>query len=95
MYESPHDIIRSLLRTEKGTRLMVENKYMFWVDQRSNKIQIKKAVEEIYKVHVRGVNTLGVKPKPKRVRYKLGKTSPWKKAMVTLKSGESIEMATS
>ncbi len=95
MYESPHDIIKSLLRTEKGTRLMQENKYLFWVGERSNKIQIKKAVEEIYKVHVKAVNTLGVKPKPKRVRHKLGKTSPWKKAMVTIKSGESIEMATS
>ncbi len=95
MYESPHDIVKSPLRTEKGTRLLAENKYLFWVSKTSNKIQIKKAVEEIYKVHVTGVNTLGVKPKPKRVRYKLGKTSPWKKAMVTLKSGESIEMATS
>jgi len=95
MYESPHDIVKSLLRTEKGTSLMAENKYMFWVNDISNKIQIKKAVEEIYKVHVVKVNTLGVKPKPKRVRYKLGKTSPWKKAMVTLKSGESIDIATS
>lgn len=95
MYESPYDIVKSLLRTEKSTVLMAENKYMFWVSDKSNKPQIKRAVEEIYKVHVTGVNTLGVKPKPKRVRYKLGKTSPWKKAMVTLKSGESIDMATS
>ncbi len=95
MYQSPHDIIKSILRTEKGTFLAAENKYMFWVSKKSNKIQIKKAVEEIYKVHVTGVNTLGVKPKPKRVRYKLGKTSPWKKAMVTLKSGESIDMVSS
>ena len=95
MYNNPHDIVKSLMRTEKGTRMLSENKYIFWVNKRSNKIQIKKAVEEIHKVQVVSVNTLSVKPKPKRVRYKLGKTASWKKAMVTLKSGDSIEMATS
>jgi len=95
MYDSPHDIVKSLLRTEKGTRLVSENKYIFWVSKRSNKIQIKKAVEEIHKVTVISVNTSNVKPKPKRVRFKLGKTSTWKKAVVTLKSGDTIEMATS
>jgi large subunit ribosomal protein L23 len=95
MYNNPHDIVKSLMRTEKGTRMLPENKYIFWVDKRSNKIQIKKAVEEIHKVQVVSVNTLSVKPKPKRVRYKLGKTASWKKAMVTLKSGDTIEMATS
>jgi large subunit ribosomal protein L23 len=95
MYDSPHDIIKSLLRTEKGTRLVSENKYVFWVDKRSNKIQVKKAVEEIYKVGVVSVNTLNAKPKPKRVRFKLGKTSAWKKAMVMLKKGDTIEIATS
>ena len=95
MYNNPHDIVKSLMRTEKGTRMLSENKYIFWVNKRSNKIQIKKAVEEIHKVQVVSVNTLSVKPKPKRVRYKLGKTASWKKAMVTLKSGDIIEMATS
>ena len=95
MYNNPHDIVKSLMRTEKGTRMLSENKYIFWVNKRSNKIQIKKAVEEIHKVQVVSVNTLSVKPKPKRVRYKLGKTASWKKAMVTLKSGDTIEMATS
>ena len=94
MYETAHDVIKSLLRTEKGTNLLVENKYLFWVDKRSNKLQIKKAIEEIYKVSVMDVNTLNVKGKPKRVRYKLGKTSSWKKAMVTLKQGDTIEIAT-
>jgi large subunit ribosomal protein L23 len=95
MYDSPHDIIKSLLRTEKGTRLGSENKYVFWVDKKSNKIQVKKAVEEIYKVGVVSVNTLNVKPKPKRVRFKLGKTSAWKKAVVMLKKGDTIEIASS
>jgi large subunit ribosomal protein L23 len=95
MYESPHDIIKSLLRTEKGTRLVSENKYVFWVEKKSNKIQIKKAVEDIYKVGVISVNTSNVKPKPKRVRLKLGKTSAWKKAVVMLKKGDVIEIASS
>jgi large subunit ribosomal protein L23 len=95
MYDSPHDILKSLLRTEKGTRLVAENKYVFWVDKKANKIQISKAVEDVYKVNVISVNTSIVKPKPKRVRFKLGKTSAWKKALVTLKSGDTIEMATS
>ena len=94
MYESPHDIIKSLLRTEKGTNMLPENKYLFWVKIGANKVQIKKAVEQIYKVHVTSVNTIKVKGKPKRVRFKLGKTASWKKAIVTLRSGETIEMAT-
>lgn len=95
MYESPHDIIKSLLRTEKGVVLGAYNKYIFWVDNSANKLQIKKAVEEIYKVNVTKVNTLNMSGKPKRVRYHLGKTSAWKKAMVTLKSGNSIDVASS
>ncbi|MFA5069435.1 MAG: 50S ribosomal protein L23 [Candidatus Omnitrophota bacterium] len=95
MYDSPYDIIKSLLRTEKGTRLMSENKYIFWVVKKANKIQIKRAVEDVYKVSVISVNTSNVKPKPKRVRFKLGKTSAWKKAVVTLKKGDTIEIATS
>jgi len=94
MYTNPHDIVKSLLRTEKGTSLMVQNTYIFWVDRSANKIQIKKAVEEVYKVDVRNVNTMKVKGKPKRVRHKLGKTSSWKKALVTLKQGDTIELAT-
>ncbi|MDD5504474.1 MAG: 50S ribosomal protein L23 [Candidatus Omnitrophica bacterium] len=95
MYDSPYDIIKSLLRTEKGTKLVSENKYIFWVAKKANKIQIKKAVEGVYKVGVVSVNTSNVKPKPKKVRFKLGKTSPWKKAVVTLKKGNTIEMASS
>jgi len=95
MYENAHDIIKSLLRSEKGTSLLMENKYLLWVDRAANKIQIKKAIEEIYKVNVTGVNTMKVKGKPKRVRHKLGKTASWKKAVVTLKQGDTIEIASS
>ena len=95
MYESPHDIVKSLLRTEKGAIFLPQNKYIFWVDKAANKLQIKKAVEEIYKVRVTSVNTMKVKGKPKRVRHQLGKTASWKKAIATLKQGDTIEMATS
>jgi large subunit ribosomal protein L23 len=91
--KTAYDIIRYLLTTEKGAKLRRQNKYIFIVDRLTNKIQIKKAVEDIYKVKVASVNVLNMKGKPKRVRYKLGYTSDWKKAIVTLKEGSAIEIA--
>jgi len=90
--KNPHDIVKGLLRTEKGSNMMSRNKYTFWVDSAANKIEVRKAVEGIYKVKVNNVNTLTVKGKPKRVRYTMGKTSDWKKAIVTLKEGEKIDV---
>ena len=87
-----YDIVKSLIRTEKGVDIEPLGKYQFWVDKRANKIEIKKAIEEIYKIKVVKVNTLMVRGKIKRVRYKEGRTSDWKKAIVTLKSGEKIEV---
>ena len=91
--KTSYDIIRSILRTEKSTKLMLFNKYLFWVDKSANKIEIKRAVEEIFKVKVVSVNVMNMKGKPRRVRYQLGKTSAWKKAWVTLKAGSTIEVA--
>ena len=71
---------------------MEENKYTFEVARNANKYQIKDAVEELFSVHVTRVNTINVKPKTKRVRYIAGKTRQWKKAVVTLAEGESIEI---
>jgi large subunit ribosomal protein L23 len=90
--KNPHDIVKGLLRTEKGANMMPFNKYMFWVDKAANKIEIGKAVEAIYKVTVSGVNTIRVKGKPKRVRYTMGRTADWKKAIVTLKEGDKIDV---
>ncbi|MBI5123949.1 MAG: 50S ribosomal protein L23 [Candidatus Omnitrophica bacterium] len=90
--KNPHDIVKGLLRTEKGANIMPLNKYLFWVDKHSNKVEIRKAVEAIYKVKVDGVNTLNIKGKPKRVRYAMGRTSDWKKAIVTLKQREKIDV---
>ena len=87
-----YDNIKSLVRTEKGTMLEPYRKYIFHVATNANKIEIKKAVEEIYKVKVASVNTAKVPHKMKRVRYQLGSTTPWKKAVVTLKEGQKIEV---
>lgn len=87
-----YKIIMSPLRTEKGTYLLPFNKYLFWVDKKANKIEIKNAVEELYKVKVEKVNTLTMRGKNRRVRYVEGKTPDWKKAIVTLKEGQKIEV---
>ena len=89
---SSYDIVKSMLRTEKSTLLLPDNKYLFWVDKKSNKVQIKKAVEEIYKVKVDNVNTLMQRGKLRRVRFVQGKSPDWKKALVTLKQGSKIEV---
>lgn len=88
-----YDVIKTLLRTEKGTSLEPQRKYIFHVNKKSNKLEIKKAVEEIYKVKVLDVNTVLVPGKSKRVRQEIGYTVDWKKALVTLKEGEKIEVS--
>lgn len=87
-----YDIVKNLVRTEKGTLLEQDRKYLFEVSSKANKIEIKKAIEEIFKVKVEAVNTTKVQGKQKRVRQQIGKTTPWKKAIVTLKEGQKIEV---
>ncbi len=87
-----YDIIKTLIRTEKGTTLEPQRKYLFHVANSSTKADIKRAVEEIYKIKVQNVNTTLVPGKKKRVRQQLGRTPDWKKAVVTLKEGEKIEV---
>lgn len=87
-----YSIIQEPLITEKGSNLSVkENKYFFRVDPKANKIEIKDAVEKIFNVKVASVNTLNVLGKMKRVRYRQGRTSNWKKAIVTLAQGQKID----
>jgi large subunit ribosomal protein L23 len=88
-----YNILHTLLRTEKGTVQVKDNKYFFSVRKDANKIQIKKAVEDVYKVKVQSVNTQVVPGKNKRVRHQLGRTAEWKKAVVTLKDGQKIDLA--
>ena len=88
-------IIRKLLTTEKGTRLKeVANQYLFEVDRDANKLEIRQAVEKQFNVKVAEVNTMNRKGKAKRLHtQKYGKTSDWKRAVVTLEAGQSIETA--
>ena len=85
------DILIRPLITERTTDLMAEGKYVFVVDKRANKIQIGEAVAEIFNVKVENVNTVNVKSKTKRRGRLVGKTASYKKAIVKLAAGESIE----
>ena len=84
-------VVLAPILSEKGTRLMENNKYLFKVDINANKIQVKKALMDIFDVTVVDVNIIRMKGKVKRVRYKEGKRPDWKKAIVTLKDGDSID----
>lgn len=87
------DVIIRPVITEHSYDGMEFGVYTFEVDKRANKVQIRQAVEELFDVHVQKVNTINVKPKPKQVNYKqAGHTKAWKKAMVTLAPGETIEL---
>ena len=85
------DIIIRPLITERTTDLLTENKYVFVVDKRANKIQIADAIREIFNVKIEDVNTVNVKAKTKRLGRSVGKTSSYKKAIVKLAEGEKIE----
>lgn len=86
-----HEVIKALIRTEKSTAYEPQGKYLFLVEKSANKIQIRQAVEEIYKVKVLDVNTSIYLGKLKRVRYQLGRASDFKRAIVTLKEGQKIQ----
>lgn len=89
----PHDVIIRPLVTEKSVNLAQEqNKYCFYVAREANKIEIKKAVEDLFKVKVLAVNTAIVKGKKKRVGKFTGMTPARKKAIVTLRPGDKIEV---
>lgn len=90
--KNPRDILKRPVVTEKSMALLGENKYTFIVDLKANKVEIKKAVEELFKVKVRKVRTMRYKGKLRRVRNVLGRTPDFKKAIVTLKEGDKIEL---
>jgi len=86
-----YDIIRVPRITEKGTRLREKNNVLtFEVKVHANKVQVRKAIEEIFKVKVADVTTVNSVGKKRRMGTRLGRTSDWKKAYVTLKPGEKI-----
>ena len=85
-------VLESPVVTEKATILRDRNTYTFRVDRRANKVQIRQAIESIFEVRVKSVRTLTVARKPKRQGVHQGYTRAWKKAYVTLRSGDSIEL---
>ena len=86
------DILIRPIVTEKSTALMEQGKYTFRVPLAATKIQIRQAVELIFKVKVQAVNTMRYEGKLKRMGRTQGRRSDWKKAVVTLKPGEAIEL---
>ena len=90
MYD-PRDIVLRPVISEKSYDMIEHNRYTFEVAKTATKPQIADAVSEIFGVTVTSVNTMNVKGKPRRVRVAKGKTRDWKKAIVSLKEGDSIE----
>lgn len=91
--KDPRDVIISPVVSEKSYSLIDEGKYTFIVDPRSNKTEIKNAVEKIFSVEVASVNTLNKQGKTRRTKFGMGKRKNTKRAIVTLKSG-SIDIFT-
>ena len=91
--KDPYSIIRSPLLTEKCHDLKERhNKVAFQVATAANKVQVKEAVEKIFKVKVQSVNVMNVSGKTRRMGKHSGRRPNWKKAIVTLKPGEKIEI---
>lgn len=85
-------VIRRPLITEKGTLVRdALSQYLFEVDPKATKNQIRGAIEKLFEVHVKNIRTLNIRGKVKRIGRSTGKRSNWKKAYVTLKEGEKIE----
>jgi large subunit ribosomal protein L23 len=92
---SAYEIIRRPIITEKTTMLGDRGQYAFEVARTANKVDVKRAVEQIFKVNVRAVNVMHVRGKPRRMGRmgrSMGMTTPWKKAVVTLQEGQRIEL---
>ena len=87
-----YEVIQEPLITEKGTNQEKAGKYFFRVRRDAKKHEIREAVERIFNVKVDKVNTMIIGGKWKRVRFQPGQTSDWKKAVVTLKAGQKIEL---
>ncbi len=92
MKKTSYDLIRKPVITEKTMKDMQDKKYTFIVDKKSNKFQIKKAIEEVFGVTVSEIKTMNYSGKPKRVRYHIGNRPDFKKAIIKLgKDSKGIE----
>ena len=88
------DKILSPLVTEKSTNISDQNKIIFKVPAKTNKIILKKSIEKIFKVNVTKINIINKQPRKKIVRGKKVKVSGYKKAIITLKKGQNIDLTT-
>ena len=85
-----YEVLRRPIITEKNTALQEQNKYVFEVARVANKHQVKQAVEKAFEVKVLDVNMITVPGKTRRVGRRQVKTSPWKKAIITIEKGQKI-----
>ncbi|GIO15298.1 50S ribosomal protein L23 [Cohnella xylanilytica] len=85
--KNPRDVIKRPVITERTSEFVEQLKYVFEVDIKANKTEIKQAIEQIFKVKVASVNTLRMPAKPRRYGRHSGYTSEWKKAIVQLAEG--------
>ena len=88
----PNEVLLAPVVSEKSYSLIGEGKYVFRIHPDAHRTQVRQAVEELFGVHVEGVNVLKVQPKPKRRGLSKGIRPGWKKAIVQLREGESIEI---
>jgi large subunit ribosomal protein L23 len=88
----PNEVLLAPVVSEKSYGLIEDRKYSFKVHQDAHKTQIRQAVEELFQVHVVAVNVIKVQSKPKRRGLIRGRKPGWKKAIVQLRQGESIEI---
>jgi len=89
---NPNDVIISPVISEKTTDLMGKNKYVFRVTMRANKSMVSSAIKSIFGVQPERINMSIMRGKTRRIRYQFGRKPAWKKAIVTLKAGEKIEI---
>ena len=89
-----YDKILSPMVTEKSTNLSEQNKVVFRVPRKANKVNLKKNIEKIFKVNVTKINIINKQPRKKITRGKKVKIDGYKKAIITLKKGQSIDLTT-
>ncbi len=89
--KEPHQVVKRPMITEKSTRQKEANQIAFMVDLKANKVEIRHAVEKLFKVKVLDVRTMHMLGKKKRMGRFMGVKSDWKKALVTLREGDRIE----
>ena len=88
----PNEVLLAPVVSEKSYSLISEGKYVFRIHPDAHRTQVRQAVEELFGVHVEGVNVLKVQPKPKRRGAFKGTKPGWKKAVVQLRAGDTIEI---